>query len=465
MTDLFTDPRLPEALARLAAPGGYEAFEDQVRGARFCRRPVRLKGSVVQTGADGTTNVLFDSASQPDRVLLKACGTRRQTLCPPCASIYRGDAFALVAAGLRGGKGVPEEVTNHPAVLLTLTAPSFGVVHRTTRDGTCHRSGPRCPHGIALRCGRRHAEGDSLLGQAICPRCYDYDGAVLFNASVSELWRRTTIYALRALGNLAGMSVRAVAKEVRLSYVKVVEFQRRGSVHLHALVRLDAVGDGLAAPSERFNAELLAVAMELAARRVSAPLVGTQSPTAGRVRWGRELDVAVITDKEAGRRRAAAYLAKYSTKSTVDTGALDHRLRAGVPEALELPEHLRNLVESAWRLGDAGWGQELRLRAWAHTAGYRGHCLTKSRRFSTTFAALRAIRQEWTVAEKRASAQRIVEAATEDETDGIVSEWIFMGMGYTTAGDAWLAESIAEEERLARRSAYEEHQDELAECG
>jgi hypothetical protein len=45
---------------------------------------------------------------------------------------------------------------------------------------------------------------------------------------------------LRALGNLAGMSVRAVAKEVRLSYVKVVEFQRRGSVHLHALVRLDA---------------------------------------------------------------------------------------------------------------------------------------------------------------------------------------------------------------------------------
>ena len=107
MTDLFTDPRLPSALARLAAPGGYEAFEDQVRGARFCRRPVRLKGSVVQTQADGTATVVFDSASQPDRVLLKACGTRRQTLCPPCASIYRGDAFALVAAGLRGGKACP----------------------------------------------------------------------------------------------------------------------------------------------------------------------------------------------------------------------------------------------------------------------------------------------------------------------------------------------------------------------
>ena len=182
-------------------------------------------------------------------MLLKACGTRRQTLCPPCASIYRGDAFALVAAGLRGGKGMPEEVSAHPAVLLTLTAPSFGAVHRSGRDGSCHRSGPRCPHGRVLRCGRRHAADDPVLGEALCPSCYDYDAAVLFNASVSELWRRTTIYALRALGNLAGMSVRQVAKEVRLSYIKVVEFQRRGSVHLHALVRLDARADDLSRPA------------------------------------------------------------------------------------------------------------------------------------------------------------------------------------------------------------------------
>jgi hypothetical protein len=458
--DLLSDPRLPEALARLAAPGGYQAFEDQVKGARFCRRPVRLKGSVTQTQTDGTTKVLFDTAGQPDRVLLKACGTRRQTLCPPCASIYRGDAFALVVSGLRGGKGVPDEVANHPAVLLTLTAPSFGPVHRTSRDGTCHRSGPRCPHGRALRCGQRHTDDDPVLGQALCPDCYDYDGAVLFNASVSELWRRTTIYALRALGNLAGMSVRSVARAVRLSYVKVVEFQRRGSVHLHALVRLDAVGDELCAPSDPFSGELLAAALELAARRVSAPCAGSTDGTLARARWGRELDVVVVHDRDAGRRRAAAYLAKYSSKSTEEHGVLDHRLRAGVPDALELPAHLRSLVESAWRLGDEPGGRELRLRAWAHTAGYRGHCLTKSKRFSTTFAALRAIRQEWTVAEKRGDSD-LSDGRSDDGTDQIVSEWTFVGMGYTTAGDAWLAESIAEEERLARRSAYEDRQDTL----
>jgi len=174
--------------------------------------------------------------------------------------------------------------------------------------------------------------------------------------------------------------------------------------------------------------------------------------------------VAVVTDENADRRRAAAYLAKYSTKSTEDNGVLDHRLRAGVPEALELPTHLRNLVESAWRLGGEEDHEELRLRAWAHAAGYRGHSLTKSRRFSTTFSALRGARQEWTVAAKRAGVQQIVESVGIDDQDGIVSEWTFVGMGYTTAGDAWLAESIAEEERLGRRCAYEERQDVLAEA-
>ena len=59
------------------------------------------------------------------------------------------------------------------------------------------------------------------------------------------------------------MSVRNVAKGIRLSYVKVAGFQRRGSVHLHALVRIDAVSDDLCIPDERFSAELLASVLEL----------------------------------------------------------------------------------------------------------------------------------------------------------------------------------------------------------
>jgi len=63
------------------------------------------------------------------------------------------------------------------------------------------------------------------------------------------------------------------------------------------------------------------------------------------------------------------------------------------------------------------------------------------------------------VAEKRAGARLTNETVSDVDTDGIVSVWTFVGMGYTTAGDAWLAESIAEDERLARRSLYEERQD------
>ncbi len=177
---------------------------------------------------------------------------------------------------------------------------------------------------------RRHGEADEALGQALCPDCYDYEGAVLFNAGVSELWRRTTIYALRALGSLLGMSAREAARRLRLSYVKVVEFQRRGSVHLHALVRVDVRGDELGEAPEGIDADMLATALRIAASKVSAPLPGAR--TERRMAWGHQIDTAVVTDADNGRRRAAAYLGKYATKGSDEHGVLDHRLRSGIPQ-------------------------------------------------------------------------------------------------------------------------------------
>ena len=188
-------------LARLNAPGGYDAFSAQVRGARACRRPVRLKGRITRSNDKERREVVFDSRELPDGVLLKACGTRRETVCPPCASLYRGDAFALVAAGLRGGKGIPESVSDHPTVFLTLTAPSFGAVHRRRPDGTCHPAGPRCPHGVALVCAdapRRRPTGPSARRSAPTAtttkrRCSSTRGSPSSGGARS-------IYALRALG-------------------------------------------------------------------------------------------------------------------------------------------------------------------------------------------------------------------------------------------------------------------------
>ncbi len=437
-------------LARLNAAGGYDAFTAQVRAARACRRPVRLAGRVTKSNAERGPAVVFDSRALPDGVLLKTCGSRRDTVCPPCTSLYRGDAFALVAAGLRGGKGIPEAVADHPTVFLTLTAPSFGAVHRRLPDGTCHLAGSRCPHGVALVCATRHDEDDEALGQALCPDCYDYEGAVRFNAGVSELWRRTTIYALRALGSLAAMSAREAARRLRLSYVKVVEFQRRGSVHLHALVRVDVCGDELGEGPEGIDADMLATALRIAATKVSAPLPGGESDR--RMAWGQQIDTAVVADADQGRRRAAAYLAKYATKGSDEAGVLDHRLRSGVPRDVRLPGHLRSLVETAWALGDEPPFGDFRLRLWAHTCGFRGHFLTKSRRYSTTFGELRAERQRWRLA---ALVHRPV-IEEHDPVDDETREWSYEGSGYLTTGDACLARNLEDELRLGRIVTREE---------
>jgi hypothetical protein len=447
-------------LARLHAPGGVDGFRTQVRGVRACRRPVRLSGAVFGTGEGGLPEIRFDSRNLPDGVLLKACGSRRETVCPPCASLYRGDAFALVAAGLRGGKEVPESIGDHPAVLLTLTAPSFGAVHRKRPDGTCHPSGIRCPHGQALICCRRHDSSDTALGQAICPGCYDYEGAVLFNAGVSELWRRTTIYAVRALGALLDMSAREAARGLRLSYVKVVEFQKRGSVHVHALVRADICQDEHGEPPLGIDADMLASALRIAARKVSAPLPG--GDRARRMVWGQQLDAAIVADAENGWRRAASYLAKYAAKGSDEHGVLDHRLRAGLPRDGRLPEHLGRLVETAWNLGESPVYADVHLQLWAHTCGFRGHFLTKSRRYSTTFGALRTERQCWRMANKTGgadgSAKEIDEFdSNEDSTGEIeVSDWQYEGSGYVTVGDVCLARNLEEELRLGRWLARED---------
>ena len=133
-------------------------------------------------------------------MLRKACGNRREAVCAPCAERYRQDAYHLIAAGLRGGKGVPDSVTEHPAVFVTLTAPSFGAVHtrRTGPDGQPRRCRPRrdapvCEHGTRLACIEVHDEEDPRLGEPICRECFDHRGAVIWNNALSELWRRTTI--------------------------------------------------------------------------------------------------------------------------------------------------------------------------------------------------------------------------------------------------------------------------------
>lgn len=62
---------------------------------------------------------------------------------------------------------------------------------------------------------------------------------------------------------------------------------------------------------------------------------------------------------------------------------------------MTLTDHARQMIRTAWTLGARKDLADLRLRAWAHMLGFRGHFSTKTRRYSTTLGALRTARAEW----------------------------------------------------------------------
>jgi hypothetical protein len=224
---------LQEVIDR-AGPG-YDRWAEQVAATGYCAHPVRLRGMVEHAdAATGEVRTVYDTDREPDATLLKACGNRRASVCPSCSATYQVDQFHLLAAGLRGGKGVPETVTGHPRLFVTFTAPSFGPVHTRKAQGRlvypCHpyRQGATCPHGRRLGCWQRHDADDPRLGEPLCGRCYQAGAQVLWNALAGRLWSRTTIYLYRALAQLAGMAEAELRALVRVSFAKVAEYQKRG---------------------------------------------------------------------------------------------------------------------------------------------------------------------------------------------------------------------------------------------
>jgi hypothetical protein len=61
------------------------------------------------------------------------------------------------------------------------------------------------------------------------------------------------------------------------------------------------------------------------------------------------------------------------------------------------------LVRTAWELGGNPRLKRLRLRRWAHQLGFGGHWSSKSRRYSTTFTALRRARIAHALARRHGS--------------------------------------------------------------
>jgi hypothetical protein len=158
--------------------------------ARGCARPIKTKSGV-----------------------WVRCGSRVKSRCESCAELYRGDWAAIARSGIFDGP-----VERYRFYLLTLTAPSFGRVHRVPRAGK---------RGVsACGCGVRHASVDSgVRGVPLDPSSYDYAGQVAWNRDAGLLWDRTRR--------------RVRDRWDSAEYFIVREWQDRGVLHVHVLVRID----------------------------------------------------------------------------------------------------------------------------------------------------------------------------------------------------------------------------------
>jgi len=426
------DPATVRGLVARAGDPQRERWLQQVRRTGACRHPVRLRGVVLHGDEP-----VYSTASEPDGALMVRCGNRREACCPSCAHEYRGDMWQLVYAGLAGGrKGVPDCVAEHPQVFATLTAPSFGPVHNRPDDGR------RC------RCGQRHDANDPLVGEAIDPLTYDYEGSVLWNWHAPALWNRFIIELARVLASRVGLSERAWRQLVRVAYAKVAEFQARGLVHFHAIIRLDGAEDRAAPPGIDVTPEELCNAIRQAA--TGARLDGdTANSDPIDIRFGEQLQTRILARDDTGELRAeqvAAYVAKYSCKSsheqitTRDINPDRWRDRG-------IPEQLVAMAAAALRLSERpGLGD---LDRWVHMLGFRGHFVTKSRSYSTTLGELRAARAAY-----RARQDEPLDDAdiNDDDSTVVLSVWQYIGSGYLNPGDVLLAAGVEASLRVAREA-------------
>lgn len=202
--------------------------------------------------------------------------------CESCAELYRGDWAAIARSGV-----FDPSVERFRFYLLTLTAPSFGRVHRVPRSAGGRRK--RCG------CGSVHDLADAALrGVPLDPSTYHYRGQVAWNRDAGLLWDRTRR--------------RVPDRWDTAEFFLVREWQDRGVLHLHVLVRIDRVE----APSARPLRE--------AARTATAASLADGSI----VEWGKQVDAQVFRADGEGARtiwylsKALSYVMKDTARAAMD---------------------------------------------------------------------------------------------------------------------------------------------------
>lgn len=282
------------------------------------------------------------------------CNSRIRHECRSCADLYAGDWARILRSGALPGPDVPASALDGQQFLfLTLTAPSFGKCHNT--------SGRRCS------CGKVH-RGEGLRGVPLDPSHYAYGHQVSWNYHAGALWDATRL----ALGRCCPS----------MTYAVVREWQARGALHFHALLRVP-IG----------STDVLKV--QSAAQRVLV------TRDAKRYGWGRQARCEELGSADATA-SSIGYVSKalgYSAKSWSEN------LRAARQLGPEYRDHLDRLDRAARRLKCKNCRKGHRCRDRLHDEfGSHGQLISISRRTATspgwsfsglTRRGLKAERVEW----------------------------------------------------------------------
>lgn len=352
------------------------AYVERLGLALPCQRPVRKVG----LAEDGrTVNVLM------------RCGTRLRRQCPPCAALYRGDLRAVLFEGLRAAVDAGETL-----VLLTLTAPSFGRVHRVSKSELWRPGGSgswTCP------CGITHGPTDAVGGTPVEADRYDYLGQVRWNYHAGALWSRTADEVGRRTG-LTRIDSRGEVRPSRPLYAGVAEWQARGAIHLHVVLRFP-FGTELGVYSDRQGRPRAAV-VEDAAHAVGA-YTGPRR-TGDRLAWGKQVRADVIRS-ERGAFRSAGYLAKVVGYAAKDVGAdaLGVEKSDGMGQIARTGHHARLRAAAdlyGMRLRKDGAGAES-VRRMSRAWGWRGNISRRARSWSELSLTVARARRAAFIAEQR----------------------------------------------------------------
>ncbi|WP_371272982.1 replication initiator [Streptomyces sp. MUSC 14] len=164
--------------------------------------------------------------------------------------------------------------------------------------------------------------------------------------------------------------------DARVSFAEVAEYQKRGAVHFHAVIRIDGPGGGDTPPPAWVTAELLTGAITAAAAKVRV-----DGPTHV-FTFGRQLDVRTIRSadfndgQELTWRAAVAYIASTLPRAPGQPRELSTaRLKLAAALArLDISDHTRRPVRTAWTLG----ARERKSRANGEVTLYQGGYFTPS---------------------------------------------------------------------------------------